>query len=109
MTDTPNLHRLHPQTDDEWLFVARVFRDALQVVLPTPTIGHCLPGEERACGADALTHILKCSAALAAMGLHLAEHEGPARVTQFFNLFDTRRLQLDGSHPRPTVAAAGGS
>lgn len=97
MTETPQIHNRPPTSQDEWLFVAKVFRDALKVVRPGE-YPLCLPGEPQACGGDAAGHVLATAALLGAIGLHHAEYAGPHRVSEFWDCFDGHRITLARHH-----------
>ena len=97
MAELAPQHRAHPTEQGEWMFVARVIRYAVAVVMGEPQ-GECLPGEREACGQGAAEHAIAFSAMLGAHGLHLAEHAGAHHITTFWDELDRHRVQLDHQH-----------
>jgi hypothetical protein len=95
VTDTPTTHA-PLDAHDEWMKIARAFREALKIVRPGEYT-QCLPGEPAACGGDAAYHTLASGALIGAIALHHAEHAGPEAVTSFWDYFDSHRSTL-GRH-----------
>lgn len=97
MTETQSMHVQTADKPDAWMPIAIAFREALKQVRPGE-YPQCLPGEPDSCGGDAAGHVMATAALLAAIGLHHAEHAGPHRVTEFWNLLDEHRITLARHH-----------